>query len=84
MSYYLDISNFFFTKKNFQPKNQIVENRFLGLNFFPDFWTQIGQQHFFIIWQENQTPHQLFFTNVSQNRQYLGENIQHMFDNPAE
>ena len=54
-------------KKILRPKNQIWENRFLGLNFFPDFGAQIGQQHIFIIWQDGQTPHQSFFTNVSPN-----------------
>ena len=39
-----------------------------GLTKFSHFGTQIGQQNFFIIWQDGQTPHQLFFTNVSQNR----------------
>ena len=29
--------------------------------------TQIGEMHFFIIWQDAQMPHQLFFTNVSLN-----------------
>jgi len=67
VSYYLDIGNFFYQKKFYGPKNQILENRFLGLTFFPDFGTQIGQQHIFIIWQDDQTPHQSFFTNVSPN-----------------
>ena len=49
------------------PKHQICENHFLGLNCFPDFETQIGQQHFFVIWQAGQTPNQFFFTNVSPN-----------------
>ena len=47
----------FLHKKILRPKNQIWENRFLGLKFFPDFGAQIGQQHFFIIWQDGQTPH---------------------------
>ena len=45
----------------FRVQHFFLENRFLGLNFFPDFKTQIGQQHFsrflgpkskknFIIW----------------------------------
>ena len=67
VSYYLDIGKFFCTKKFYGPKTKIWENRFLGLNFFPDFGAQIGQQHFFIIWQDGQTPHQSFFTNVSPN-----------------
>ena len=57
MSYYLDIGDFFYTKKILRPKNQIWENRFLGLNFFSDFGAQIGQQHIFIILQDGQTPH---------------------------
>ena len=67
VSYYLDIGNFFLTKKILRSENQIWENRFLGLKFFPDFGAQIGQQQFFINWQNSQTPHQLFFTNVSPN-----------------
>ena len=67
MSYYLDIGNFFAQNFFYGPKTQIWENRFLGLKFFPDFGAQIGQQHFFIIWQDAQKPHQLFFTNVSPN-----------------
>jgi len=67
VSYYLDIGNFFCTKKIYGPKTQIWENCFLGLKFFPDFGAQIGQQHFFIIWQDGQTPHQLFSTNVYPN-----------------
>ena len=31
---------------------------------FPDHGSHIGQQHFFLIWQDCQTPHPLFFTNV--------------------
>ena len=56
----------FLPKKIIQPKIQIWENRFLGQHF-PDFETQIGQQHFFIIWQDAQYLHQLFFTNISPN-----------------
>ena len=67
VSYYLDIGKFFYTKKFHGPKTQIWENRFLGLKFFPDFGAQKCQQHFFIIWQDGQTPHQSFFTNVSPN-----------------
>ena len=67
VSYYLDISKFFDTKKFHGPKTQIWEYLFLGLKFFPDFWAQICQQHIFIIWQDGQTPHQSFFTNVSPN-----------------
>ena len=67
VSYYLDIGNFFCTKFFYGPKTQIWENRFLVLKFFPDFGAQIGQQHFFIIWQDGQTPHQSFFTNVYPN-----------------
>ena len=54
-------------KKILRSKTQIWENLFLGLKFFPDFGAQIGQQHIFIIWQDAQTPHQSFFTNVSLN-----------------
>ena len=57
----------FLHKKIVRPKNQIWENRFFGLKFFPDFGAQIGQQHIFIIWQDGQTPHQSFFTNVYPN-----------------
>ena len=57
VSYYLDIGKFFCAKKFYGQKTQIWENRFLGLKFFPDFGAQIGQQHFFIIWQDGQTPH---------------------------
>ena len=67
VSYYLDIGNFFCTKKFYGSKTQILGNGFLGLKFFPDLWAQIGQQQIFIIWQDGQTPHQLFFTNVSPN-----------------
>jgi hypothetical protein len=67
VSYYLDIGNFFYTKKFYGPKTQIWEYLFLGLKFFPDFGAQICQQHIFIIWQDGQTPHQAFFTNVSPN-----------------
>ena len=38
-----------------------------GPYIFSDFGTQIGQQHFFIIWQDGQTLNQLFFTNVYPN-----------------
>ena len=48
-------------------QNQIWENCFLGKTFFPDFGTQIGQQHYFIIWKDGQTPDQLFSKNVYQN-----------------
>ena len=67
MSYYFDIGNFFYAKFFLRSKNQIWENCFLGQNFFPDFDAQIGLQQFFIIWQDGQTPHQLFFTNVYPN-----------------
>ena len=43
----------------------MCENRFLDLYCFPDFETQISQQHFFVIWKAGQTPNQLFFTNVT-------------------
>ena len=58
VSYYLGIGNFFLQKIVLRSKNQIWENRFLDLNFFPDFEAQIGHQHFFIIWQDGQTPNQ--------------------------
>ena len=67
VSYHLDIGNFFLHKKFLRSKNQIWENRFLGLKFFPDFGAQICQQHIFIIWRDGQTPHQSFFTIVSPN-----------------
>ena len=35
--------------------------------FWSKFETQIGRQHFFVIWQAGQTPDQFFFTNVSPN-----------------
>jgi hypothetical protein len=54
-------------KKILWPKNQIWEYCFLGLKFFPDFGAPIGQQQFFIIWQDGQTPQQSFFTNVYPN-----------------
>ena len=57
----------FLPKKMLWSKNQIQENRFLGQIFFPDFGAQIIQQHFFIIWQGGQTPHQSFFTNIRPN-----------------
>ena len=57
VSYYLDIGKFFYTKKFHGPKMQIWENRFLGLNFFPDFGAQKCRQQFLIIWQDGQTPH---------------------------
>ena len=57
VSYYLDIGDFFYTKKFYGPKTKIWGNRFLGLKFFSDFGAQIGQQHFLIIWQDGQTPH---------------------------
>ena len=40
---------------------------FFGPKFFPDFGAQIGQEQFFIFWQDGQTPHQLYFTNVNPN-----------------
>ena len=67
VSYYLDIGNFFCPKKFYGPNTQIWENCFLGLKFFPDLGAQIGQEQIFIIWQDGQTPHQSFFTNVSPN-----------------
>ena len=67
VNHYLDIGNFYFTKEKFTVKNQIWENRFLCLKFFPYFGAQIGQQQFFIIWQDGQTPRQLFFTNAGPN-----------------
>ena len=57
----------FLPKKNLRSQNQIWENHFLGLQFFPDFGAQIGQQNFFIIWQDGQMSHQSFFMNVSLN-----------------
>ena len=56
-----------FTKKKSGAKIKFGKKKNLGPKFFPDFETQIGQQHFFIIRQEPQTPHQLCFTNVSPN-----------------
>ena len=67
VSYYLVIGNFFCTKFFYGPKTPIWEKRFLVLKIFPDFGAQIGRQHIFIIWQDGQTPHQSFFTNVSPN-----------------
>jgi hypothetical protein len=67
VSFYLHICNFFYTKNFHGPKTKFGKIGFLGLKFFPDFSAQIGQQQFFIIWQDGQTPHQLFFTNVSPN-----------------
>ena len=67
MSYNLDIGNFFYTQKILRTKNQIWENSFLGLPFCPDFGAQSGQKQFLIIWQDGQTPHQLFFTNIYPN-----------------
>ena len=57
----------FWPTKNLRSKKQIWENLFLGLKCFPDFGAQIGQQQIFIIWQDGQTPHQSFFTNVYPN-----------------
>ena len=60
VSYYLDIGNFFYQKKiTVQQPN--LRKLFLDLKFFPDFEAQIVQQHFLIIWQDGQTPYQLFF-----------------------
>ena len=67
VSYYLDIGNFFCTKNFYGPKTKFGKIVFLGLKFFPDLGAQIGQQQIFIIWQDGQTPHQSFFTNVSPN-----------------
>ena len=56
----------FLHKEILRPKNQIWENRFLGLNFCPDFGAQIGQQHIFIIWQDGQTPINHFSRTLAQ------------------
>ena len=57
----------FFTQKNFTAQKPNLGKSFFGPKIFPDFGAQIDQQHFFIIWQDSQTPHQSFFTNVSPN-----------------
>ena len=64
--FYLDIGSIF-TQKFLLSKNQIFWKSFSGLKFFPDFGSQISQQQFFIIWQDAQRAHQLFFMNVSPN-----------------
>jgi hypothetical protein len=56
-----------FTQKIFTVQKPNLGKLFLGLKFFPDFGAQIGQQQFFIIWQDGQKPNQLFFMNVSPN-----------------
>ena len=68
VNYYLDIGNFFFYQKQFYGNNaNLEEEKNLGLNFSFCFKTQIGRQHFFIIWQERQTPDKLFFTKLYPN-----------------
>ena len=67
MSYYLNIGNFFNNKKIDVPKTKLGKIGFWAQFFFPDFGAQIGQQHFFIILQDGQTPHQSFFTHIIQN-----------------
>ena len=39
----------------------------MGLKIIPGCETEIGPQHFSIIWQDAQAPYQLFVTNVSPN-----------------
>ena len=43
---------FLSTKDFYGQKTKFWKIFFLGLKFFPDFQTQIGQQHFFIICQD--------------------------------
>ena len=57
VSYYLGI--FYNNNKNLRPQNKYGKMVFWP-KFFPDCETQISQQHFFIICQDAQTPHQVF------------------------
>ena len=52
----LPTCNFFLPNFFLWSKKPNLGKLFLG-PFFPDFGAQIGQQHFFIIWQDGQTPH---------------------------
>ena len=62
----MDIDNFF-NQNYFYGQKPNWGKWFFGLKFVPDFETQIRQQHLFIIWQDRQTPNQLFFTKIYPN-----------------
>ena len=64
MSNYLDIGKFFDQNFLYRLKTKIGMI-FFSLKCFPDFKSQISQKCFFVIWQDGQTPHQLFFSQKS-------------------